>query len=862
MALKSPNLDDRDFNQLVEEALRWAMSACPQWTDLSPGDPGTVILELFAHLTETMIYRLNRLPEKAYVEFLRLMGVTLSPPVAASVPLRFTLSRAQDSAVEIPRGTRVTLGRSGAGGVPPVFVTMEMAEIAPGQTEVEALAYHCELVEAELAGTGTGLPSLSVVARRAPIVAPTGEGLELIVGVEAAPEELTGRAQALKYGGKAYRIWREAENFSSDFQGNRLIYIVDRMTGTITFAPAVQFKGEDGLLGQTPTALAEVPKPGREIRLWYCRGGGLEGNVAAHTLTTLKDPIPGVSVDNPRSATGGRAAETLQNALVRGPQELHSLQRAITASDFELLALRSSGAVARAKAFTKAMLWVHAPPGTIEVLLVPYVPEEQRAGGVVTEEELNAQESDEALELIQRSLDERRPLGTMCLVSWVRYKKVRVEARAVIHRGEDADAVQSRVLTRLHQSINPLPSNLPSAGWPFGQPLRASHVYDIVLAEPGVSYVDRVRLLVDEVPEANISSLAADAFQPYTWYAGTGPTLFRSVDDGDGWELIYGFPDEAIELVRVNTLRAGMVAIVTRLSDEASRLHVSDDCGETWRPLAQTAFAISDLAWTARDGLPLLMLATDEGLYELSLQAGASPVQIMVDPAKSTLGFYAVAASVGIRGTFFVAVAARGTGGVYLSSQGGRPGSFTNIGQKGEDVRVLEIQQDGVRTFLWAGIRVAGNEPGRGAYRWELQGSAPPTGGTAVQRGWDGGSCHGLAFKGSFVFAATHEKGVLWLDLSKGDEASWHEPVLGSGLPIRDVERNFHPIEALAADPQQRLVMAGGLQGIYRSRDNGTSYENCSSREFRDKVTLPSTWLFCSGDHAVEVVAEDEAERD
>jgi hypothetical protein len=157
---------------------------------------------------------------------------------------------------------------------------------------------------------------------------------------------------------------------------------------------------------------------------------------------------------------------------------------------------------------------------------------------------------------------------------------------------------------------------------------------------------------------------------------------------------------------------------------------------------------------------------------------------------------------------------------------------------------------------------VAGNEPGRGAYRWELQGSAPPTGGVAVQRGWDGGSCHGLAFKGSFVFAATHEKGVLWLDLSKGDEATWHAPVLGSGLPIRDVERNFHPIEALAADPQQRLVMAGGIQGIYRSQDNGTSYENCSSREFRDKVTLPSTWLFCSGDHAVEVVTEDEAERD
>ncbi len=862
MALKSPNLDDRDFNQLVEEARRWIARACPQWTDLSPGDPGIVILELFAYLTETMIYRLNRLPEKAYVEFLRLMGVKLSPPVASSVTLRFTLSRAQDTPLEIPRGTRVTLGRTGTSNEPPVFITLQPLVIHPGQTEAEATAYHCEMVEAELAGTGTGMPGLSITARRPPLVAPTNEGLRLIVGVEAEADELTGRAQALKYNGKAYRIWSEVENFSN-LQGKRLVYTVDHVTGTITFAPAVQLKGSDDQLEQTPEALAEIPKAGREIRLWYCRGGGLEGNVAAHTLTTLKDPVPGVSVTNPQPATGGRAAESLQNALVRGPQELHSLQRAVTASDFELLALRSSGAVARAKAFTKAMLWVHASPGTIEVLLVPYVPEEQRAGGVVTEEELKAQESDEALQSIQRSLDERRPLGTMCLVNWVRYKKVRVEARAVIHRGEDADAVRSRVLTRLHQSINPLPSPLPSAGWPFGHPLRASHVYDIVLAEPGVSYVDKVRLLVDEVPEADINSLAADAFQANTWYAGTASTLFRSVDDGDGWELIYRFPEETIGLIRVNRFRAGMVAIVTELSGGGgARLHVSDDCGETWRPLAQTAFAISDLAWTSREGLPLLLLATDDGFYELSLQPGASPVQILVDPAKSTLGFYAVTASVGIRGTFFVAIAARGTGGVYLSSQGGQPGSFKHIGLRGEDVRVLEVQQDGVRTFLWAGITVAGNEPGRGAFRWELQGSTPPATVTPFQRGWDGGSCHGLAFKGSYVFAATHEKGVLWLDLSKGDEAAWHQPVLGCGLPIRDVERNFHPIEVIAADPQQRLVMAGAQQGIFRSRDNGTSYENCSGKEFRDKVTLPGTWLFCSGDHAVEVVTEDEAERD
>jgi Baseplate J-like protein len=861
MALKPANLDDRTFDQLLEEARARIAVACPQWTDRSPSDPGIVLLELFAYLTETMIYRLNRLPEKAYVEFLRLMGVKLIPPAASSVALSFSVSRPAESPVEIPRGTRVTLGRSTTSEPAPVFVTIKSATIPTGKSEIETTAFNCELVEAELAAVATGEAGFSVTVQRPPIVAEEGEALELIVGIEAAPEELTGRVRALEHDGKAFLVWREVENFTN-LPDPRTVYVVDRVAGTITFAPAAQMKGANGDLNELPQALGETPRAGREIRLWYCRGGGQTGNVAAGTLTTLKDPIPGVSVTNPRPASGGRAVETLQNAISRGPQEFHSLQRAVTASDFELLALRSSGAVARARAFTKARIWVHAPPGTIEVMLVPAIPPESRPGGVVTEEILREQQNDDVLQRIQVSLDERRPLGTQCLVGWVRYKNVRVRARAVIHSGEDASAVRSRVLQRLHQSINPLPSDLPSAGWPFGQPLRASHIYDIILAEPGVNYVDNVRLLVDEVPEANVRALAADAFQPDTWYAAAGSTLFRSVDDADGWERIGIFPDEEVRAVRVSTQRAGMVAIVTHLIDDSGRVYVSEDCGENWREVAHTAFAINDLAWTARETLPLLMLATDQGLFELALQAQASPVQVQVDPGKPTLGFYAVAASVGIRGTFFVATAARGAGGVFLSSQGGRQGTFTLLGLSGDDVRVLEVQQDGVRTFLWAGITVAGNEAGKGCVRWELQGATPPTTRTLVNKQWDGGSCHALAFKGSLVFAATHQKGVLWLDQSKGDDASWHLPVLGCGLPVRDVERIFHPVLTVAADPAQQLVLAGGPVGVYCSADDGTNYENCSSREFRDKVTLPGTWLFCSGEHSVEVLSEDEANRD
>ena len=96
MPLQPPNLDDRTFDQLVEEARNRILTSCPAWTDLSPSDPGMMLLELFAHLTETMIYRLNRVPEKAYTEFLRLIGVCIHPPAAASVMLRFSRTQATD----------------------------------------------------------------------------------------------------------------------------------------------------------------------------------------------------------------------------------------------------------------------------------------------------------------------------------------------------------------------------------------------------------------------------------------------------------------------------------------------------------------------------------------------------------------------------------------------------------------------------------------------------------------------------------------------------------------------------------------------------------------------------------------------
>ena len=855
MPLPSPNLDDRTFEQLVKEASEQISRSCPQWTDLSVGDPGMALLESFAHITEVMIYRLNRLPEKAYVEFLRLMGVKLYPPAAATVALRFSLARPQNNPVVIPRGTRVTPARTSADTQPPIFVTAHSVSIEPGKTEIDVTGHHCELVVGELAGLGANLSGQSISIQRPPIVAPTGDEFDLFVGVEAMPDELDERVPAVKFEGKAFRKWHEVENFSN-LGENRFVYVVDRLAGIITFAPEARTQNANHELTETAKPLAEIPTKGREIRVWYRRGGGPEGNVAANTLTLLKDPIPAISVTNPEPAKGGSSSETLENALIRGPQELHTLQRAVTARDFESLAERNLGAVARAKAFTQAALWKHAQPGTVEVLLLPSLSDDQLHDGQVTMEMLKQQETDQSKQRVQKTLDERRPLGTTCLVNWVRYKTVRVTARVVVHRGEDTSSVKTRVLDRLHQTINPLPTSR-GAGWRFGQSLRASHVYDIVLAEPGVSYVDQVRLWVNDVPNKDILALERDAFQPQTWYAGTSDKLFRSLNNGEGWESVGYFADQHIETIRSHPQQAGLLCVATRLLGEnsGSQLHISEDCGETWRLIAEmSSISVKDVAWKAWETqFPQLLLATEVGLYELSVGLDSVPVPILVDESDQNRGFFSVVTTRDTRGRLNVAVAASSLGGIFISRTGGEAKSFRHIGLNKKDIRVLRVQSN---SYLWAGVTVAGNVSGEGCLRWDLTTLEDPEEWTAFREGWKGDSCRDIAFSGSKVLAGSHSAGVVSLDTDVRD-AAWETPDFNCKLPLRDRGR-LHPVDAVAADPNNPLLFAGGGLGVYRSEDDGKQYENSSNNEFLEKVTLPSTWLFCSGTHDINVISEDE----
>lgn len=870
MTLQAPKLDDRSFYDLLAEAKRLAQARCPEWTDFSVGEPGTTLLEMYAFLTEIMLYRVNRIPERAYVEFLRLMGVRLAPPGAAHVSLELRRSEGNQRRIEVPRGTRVSVARPSEGENPPVFATAQAAVVEANQHSVNVVAYHCRMVEGELLGISSGAPKQSFQLRHAPVIAPTGDPLDLIVAVEAQQDEIDERSSIINHNGRAFRIWQQAEHFSglpSSELENAHLYIADRASGGITFAPAIRRAEEQSAngLNRASEALAAVPKAEREIRAWYRCGGGLRGNVAANTLTVLKDPVPGLRVNNPESAVGGSEKESLQNALTRGPEELHSLNRAVTARDYQAVALRE-GSVARAHAIAQAERWRYAAPGTVQLQLVPEV--QVGAGEPCTREQLEAAQTQQARTRVAQAVDERRPLGTTCVVDWQRYKTITVQARLVVHTAEDAEAVQTRVLQRLYDLINPLGNRA------LRRKLHASDIYHAALNEPGVLYAEGVRFCVDHTPDSDVEALTADPFHSNCWYAGAGQRLFRSMDNGDGWELLTQFEGEHVRRICCCPFRPGWVAAVTVCSgdgDVSSKIRLSRDCGLHWEATHHLGFLVRDTDWLCRANEPVLLLATDEGLFQLPADSG--PVPVLVDEGDQDMGLYAVTVSnVPAVGTH-VAVAARETKGVYLCADE-QLDVFQHIGLKGSDVRVLLAQRLGPRAFLWAGLAAAGGDEGTGCQRWELRrDSYGGEGWIPMGKGWAGGSCLDLACDSSVIYASTYDAGVLHID-SASKSPRWNGPPIDAGLPLRDKERLLYRVDAVAVAPNQNtrastednkssnnndakepaVLLAGGPHGVYRSSDGGITFADVAAEAFADHVSVGEGFLFCSGRHQIKAV--------
>jgi predicted phage baseplate assembly protein len=155
MPIEPPQLDDLRFRPLFEQLRRQIPIYAPEWTDHNDSDPGVTLLQLFAHLGEQIGFRLNRVPDKVYLELLKLIGMRLRPAEAARTVLAFYFGKPETSAaVTVPAGAKVSAKGKAALGP---FEVDAAVDVVPGQTAALVTTASADLRDLA-AGTGAPAP--------------------------------------------------------------------------------------------------------------------------------------------------------------------------------------------------------------------------------------------------------------------------------------------------------------------------------------------------------------------------------------------------------------------------------------------------------------------------------------------------------------------------------------------------------------------------------------------------------------------------------------------------------------------------------------------------------------------------------
>ena len=611
--LPAPNLDDRRFQDLVDEAKRLVQQRCPEWTDHNVSDPGVTLIETFAFMVDQFLYRLNRVPDRNYLRFLDLIGVRLHPPAAASAPVTFWLSAPQEQAVTIPAGTEVATLRTETDEAVS-FSTVEDLPVVPcsvaalassDATDENGLREHpadqpffcfdkvpqpgdallvglsnpvpsCAVllrIDCRVEGIGVnpddpplvweswdgegwvacdldrdttggfnvpgdvvlhvprshtasaigahsagwlrcrvtppilGQPAYSASPRINRLVASTiggttaavhgevvlGEDLGVSEGVPGQAFPLRGTPVIDGTGPLTLEVstvdgweeWTQVESFAGRGPSEK-VFVIDG--ATVVLGPAV--READGSVVHH----GAVPVQGARLRIpLYRTGGGGAGNVARRSVSVLRSSIPYVSsVENREPAGGGVDAETVEEAKIRGPLQLRSRDRAVTAEDYEHLARVAAPEAARVRC-------VPAPVGDgdaagdgagVRLLVVPAVPDGEH-GGL----EFGSLVPGEAtLQRIAAYLDERRMIGARVSVEPPRYQGITIVARLRARSNFTPARVEDAALNALFGYFHPLRGGAAGIGWPFGRAVHVGEVYAVLQRVPGVEFVEDARL--------------------------------------------------------------------------------------------------------------------------------------------------------------------------------------------------------------------------------------------------------------------------------------------------------------------------------------------------------------------------------
>lgn len=323
---------------------------------------------------------------------------------------------------------------------------------------------HANVVRNEVLGRSDGSPGQKFNLQNLPILERT-EDEHLLVRLDGDREE----------------VWTEVPDFANSTATDKH-YTLDSITGEVRLGPSMPQRD-----GSVRTYGAIPPKRALLMMNQYRYGGGTSGNLQAFAINSLKTSIPYIErITNRQPAIGGLNAESVEDAKIRLPGHLRTIERAVTANDFQYLAHRAApGRVARAFALPVAA----ETSSRVNVFLIPHVRDPER---IIAQDELEL--PDDVKALVDNYLDERRLLTTRLEILPPQYYWVRVKVRVRASKHYKTDRVEKAIYDRLYRFINPITGGMHQDGWAFGRDLTTSDIIAALQDIPGIDFIRSVDL--------------------------------------------------------------------------------------------------------------------------------------------------------------------------------------------------------------------------------------------------------------------------------------------------------------------------------------------------------------------------------
>ncbi len=246
------------------------------------------------------------------------------------------------------------------------------------------------------------------------------------------------------------------------------LFVVDPVEGTLTFG--------NGIRGR----MLPVGTNNVVVDTYHVVPGTL-GNVAAGSITLCEGYQDRVKPVNLLPAIGGRDAETIEEIVRRAPSLLTSRNRAVTRSDFEVIAREASGEVARA-----ACSGEMREDSGVEVVILP----RRRQGETVPDPFLSVGLRDH----VQSYLKQRCLINVDPVVRLARFRPIDISVLLRLRPNANLLLAREQAIAWINRFLDPYEGGLDAGGWPFGGTLYAQDLARLVTDLPDVRHVAQVQL--------------------------------------------------------------------------------------------------------------------------------------------------------------------------------------------------------------------------------------------------------------------------------------------------------------------------------------------------------------------------------